>query len=154
MRGTTALLLVDLDGVKAVNDTYGHGCGDEVLRRVGRLISASIRAGDLALRLGGDEFAVLLQDDMLSEAAVVERAVALRTAIADEPWSELADDLAITASIGLSVADPAAAVASGSLPSAESIYRAADTALYTAKRRRTGIVVSTGAQADPVRATG
>ena len=144
----TALLLVDLDGFKAVNDTYGHGCGDEVLRRVGRLISASIRSGDLALRLGGDEFAVLLEDDLLNETAVLERAELLRTTIAGEPWSELADGLAITASIGVAVADPASTVASGLRPTAESIYRAADTALYTAKRRRTGIVVSSGAQAD------
>ena len=142
VRRPTALLLVDLDGFKAVNDTNGHGCGDEVLRRVGRLISASIRAGDLALRLGGDEFAVLLEDDLLSEAAVVARAEALRAAIADERWSELADGLAITASIGVAVANPASAGASATLPTAESIYRAADTALYTAKRRRTGLVVS------------
>ncbi len=145
VRRATALLLVDLDGFKAVNDTYGHGCGDEVLRRVGRLISASIRSGDLALRLGGDEFAVLFEEDLLSEAAVAERAEVLRTAVASERWSELADGLAITASIGVAVADPASTVGSGPRPTAESIYRAADTALYTAKRRRTGIVVSPGA---------
>jgi diguanylate cyclase (GGDEF)-like protein len=148
VRRATALLLVDLDGFKAVNDTYGHGCGDEVLRRVGRLISASIRSGDLALRLGGDEFAVLLEEDLLSETAVVGRAEALRSAVAGEPWSDVADGLVITASIGVAVADPADTVGSGSQPTAESIYRSADTALYTAKRRRTGIVVSTGAPAD------
>jgi GGDEF domain-containing protein len=56
-----AMLLIDLDNFKAVNDRYGHSTGDEVLRRVGRILLRHVRAGDLALRLGGDEFAVIME---------------------------------------------------------------------------------------------
>ena len=57
-----ALLLVDVDDFKVVNDVYGHAVGDEALRRVARLVAAHVRPGDLALRLGGDEFAMVLAD--------------------------------------------------------------------------------------------
>ena len=59
----TALLLIDLDDFKVVNDVHGHAVGDEALRRVARLVASHVRPGDLALRLGGDEFAVLLVEE-------------------------------------------------------------------------------------------
>ena len=61
--GTTVIML-DIDNFKSVNDTFGHNCGDEVLRRVGSLILDGVRGGDMAVRLGGEEFAVFMFGDV------------------------------------------------------------------------------------------
>jgi diguanylate cyclase len=124
----TALLLVDLDGFKAVNDNHGHDYGDEVLRRLGRLLLKSVRPGDLAVRLGGDEFAVLLAGDSLTADAARTRAAELHAAISSEAWGEVAHGLVVSASIGLAVSD-----GSRGGPGTAALYRAADAALYAAK---------------------
>jgi diguanylate cyclase (GGDEF)-like protein len=134
----TALLVADLDDFKAINDTFGHDCGDEVLRRVGRLLAATVRPGDLAVRLGGDEFALLLQDEGLTEAAACQRAVELRAAVSAETWSDVTPGLTVTVSVGMAVtthdhhARPAV--------SPQVLYRDADAALYAAKRDGSGLV--------------
>ena len=133
----TALLLIDVDEFKRVNDGHGHHSGDEVLRRIGRLLLSAVRPGDLAIRHGGDEFAVLITDAGLTPAAAEHRARELLQAIVTAVWHDIAPGLAVTASIGMAVTsstcDP---LGPGEL------YRAADRALYAAKRRSSGLVVA------------
>jgi diguanylate cyclase (GGDEF)-like protein len=140
-RRRTALLLVDLDDFKRVNDTFGHECGDQVLRLIGELMRATVRADDVAIRHGGDEFAVLLSHEHLTTGAVWHRAQALRTAIAEIPWDAVAPGLVVAVTIGVAVS---AGRDGGESPSTEpvEIYRAADRALYAAKRDGSGIVLT------------
>jgi diguanylate cyclase (GGDEF)-like protein len=131
-----ALLLVDLDGFKRVNDTYGHAVGDEVLRRVGRIVAEHVRAGDLALRHGGDEFAVVLEQEGSDVDVVRRRADDLRTAIRRASWSDVGPGLAVAISIGVAV---------GSLrDGASRLFELADDALYQAKSDPSGVVVAGG----------
>ena len=115
------LLLVDLDHFKGINDRFGHSVGDEVLRKVGAAMRASIRDSDIAGRVGGEEFAVFLGPTPASEAhQVAER---IRVAVA-----EIVDPEPVTASIGLSVSDPHQV-------DAATLVDQADKALYAAKRQ-------------------
>jgi diguanylate cyclase (GGDEF)-like protein len=120
-----ALILADIDDFKAVNDTYGHQVGDEVLRVVGRVISANVRQVDLAARYGGEEFAVIVPETDLEGA--VQLAERLRVALEKEQI-QLPDGshVTVTASFGASV--------KGDLPRAEELVAAADETLYEAKR--------------------
>jgi diguanylate cyclase (GGDEF)-like protein/PAS domain S-box-containing protein len=122
-----AVLFLDLDDFKVVNDTFGHAIGDELLREVGNRIRASLREVDTAARLGGDEFAILLDDpaDAVGAARRVLEAL-------DEPY--LLSDVAVAShgSIGIAIAQPGADV------DAESLLRDADVAMYLAKRNGKG----------------
>ena len=80
-KGALALVMMDLDGLKIVNDTAGHGCGDVVLQAVGGVIQETVRAQDSVARMGGDEFCILLPETDLSEAVTV--AERLRVEVAD-----------------------------------------------------------------------
>jgi diguanylate cyclase (GGDEF)-like protein len=118
-----ALLLVDLDGFKQVNDTLGHLTGDDVLVRVARLLEAGVRKADIVARLGGDEFAVLLPRTTQNRANDLARRLLARVR-ADEV---LRDERApVGFSIGLAwLAEPR---------SGEELVAAADDAMYRAKR--------------------
>ena len=118
-----ALLLVDLDGFKAINDRFGHGFGDDVLRRVGLAIRGCVREIDTAARLGGDEFAVLLPETEVDTAVYV--ATRIRSAIGAQIF-ERAPGLHCTASIGVAGVAPVAA-------GPDAWMERADRALYRAK---------------------
>lgn len=124
---TLALLMIDLDHFKRVNDTYGHLVGDDVLRDVGQLLGDTIRTSDIVARYGGEEFLVLLPEtDDAGAEAFAER---IRDAIAQHLFTSdsVAESLRLTASVGVAVY-PAARI-----ESVEDLFARADAALYRAK---------------------
>ncbi|WP_411101744.1 putative bifunctional diguanylate cyclase/phosphodiesterase [Streptomyces sp. cmx-4-9] len=126
---STAVLFIDLDGFKAVNDTIGHQAGDELLVEAARRLQDSVRAGDTAARLGGDEFAALIlgdgsRDRSAREYQVHEIADRLRTTLS-QPYRIAGSEVRVAASIGVAFADP------GITPS--DLMRNADLAMYRAK---------------------
>ncbi|MGY1683424.1 diguanylate cyclase domain-containing protein [Geodermatophilus sp. SYSU D01176] len=119
-----AVVFLDLDDFKAVNDSYGHAAGDEMLVRVAERITAATRAGDTVARLGGDEFAVLLEDadDPLQTAARIRDALRPRFSIAGA-------EHAVHASLGVAV------VTADEPPvTADILLARSDAAMYAAKR--------------------
>ncbi|MCE9688000.1 EAL domain-containing protein [Shewanella sp. AS16] len=123
--GTLAVLLLDVDRFKQVNDTFGHGVGDRLLIEVARRLKPVIRESDLLARLGGDEFVVLLQDLARDEQAILlaERIVASF----HEPMLCDGISLRVTASIGI-------AVYGDSANNTLDLMKCADIALYRAKQ--------------------
>ena len=133
----TALLLIDLDTFKAVNDRHGHAVGDDVLRRVAQILAQHVREGDHALRLGGDEFAVILNgspggDETKLRRVAFARSRAVRAAVAHRDWDDLAPGLSLTISIGVTCG----MLGPRRKETAEELYRRADRDLYIAKSRR------------------
>jgi diguanylate cyclase (GGDEF)-like protein/PAS domain S-box-containing protein len=119
-----ALLMVDVDRFKGVNDLYGHTVGDEALRVVGATLWGAIREGDFAARWGGEEFVVLAQHTGAPEAmALAER---LRAMVGSALISVPGGTLVVTASIGVATALPG--------EPADDVLARADAALFTAKR--------------------
>jgi diguanylate cyclase (GGDEF)-like protein len=140
-RRPAALLLLDLDGFKEVNDSLGHHAGDQLLRQVGPRLREGLRSDDVLARLGGDEFAVLLRDAGLDEAQ--DLAEYLRELVL-QPFTVEGIRLHVGVSIGVSTAPvPAATV--------EELLRCADIAMYAAKSGREGVHVYVP---DPTTGTG
>lgn len=124
-----AILFIDLDEFKEINDTRGHSVGDAVLVEMGRRLKDTLRAGELVARLGGDEFVVLAAGADAASA----RAIARRLAAAiGQPLQVAGTVLAPKASIGISLFPDDGL-------SSELLVRNADTAMYAAKRSRSGI---------------
>jgi len=120
-----AMLLIDIDSLKDVNDTLGHGQGDELIRSVGALIASRVRSTDMVARIGGDEFAVLMPDTPVDAARVV--AEELLQSIRDHGIVLGAQRQRLTASMGL------AAFGTSGPSVGEDVMVAADLALYEAK---------------------
>ncbi len=118
-----AVLFIDLDDFKSLNDRYGHARGDEVLMQVGRRLLDCLRPGDTAARLGGDEFAVLLED-VPDEPAATDVAARLLGSLS-EPLDSTETGRGLTASIGIAL--------SGTDDTAADLLRNADVAMYAAK---------------------
>jgi two-component system cell cycle response regulator len=124
-RTPLTLMIFDIDHFKQVNDTYGHGSGDEVLRRFADRLRRVIRSGDLLCRLGGEEFVIVMPGvDVAAAARIAERA---RLAIQAEQFviEGVAGAIVVTASIGVAGRAPD--------DDADALYRRADRALYRAK---------------------
>ena len=123
--GTIALLFVDVDGFKQINDTLGHDRGDELLTRVARSIQSCLRAGNILGRWGGDEFVVLLSNVHDPEAAIV---------VADRILAKL-DGVSVDASVRpRTTVSIGIATSTNGTHSATTLARLADEAMYTAKR--------------------
>jgi diguanylate cyclase (GGDEF)-like protein len=120
-----SLVLIDVDGFKSVNDTYGHQAGDEVLKAVARTMRTSARRADLLIRLGGDEFVILAAGATKVEAAAL--AVRILDSINNTDWEAIAPGMQVSISIGF------AATGAGMLVS--DLFGTADAAMYADKRR-------------------
>ncbi|MFJ6724944.1 putative bifunctional diguanylate cyclase/phosphodiesterase [Streptomyces sp. NPDC091281] len=125
----TAVLFIDLDGFKAVNDTIGHQAGDELLIQAARRLQEAVRQGDTASRLGGDEFAALIvgdgtRDRAARERHILELADRLRLTLS-QPYLIDGNDVRVAASIGVAFAE--SGLGAGEL------LRNADLAMYRAK---------------------
>jgi diguanylate cyclase (GGDEF)-like protein/PAS domain S-box-containing protein len=124
--GRIAVLFLDLDDFKAVNDTQGHDIGDKLLAAVGARIASTLRPGDTVARLGGDEFAVLLKN--MEEEQIAARVAERITRQFIAPFGIGGKQIAIHASIGI------AGLVSGQ-EAAEELIRNADVAMYIAKSK-------------------
>jgi diguanylate cyclase (GGDEF)-like protein/PAS domain S-box-containing protein len=123
-----AVLFIDLDDFKTVNDSLGHAAGDQLLVAVSRRLQAGLRPADTAARLGGDEFGVLLEDvELLAAKEIASRLLeGLRS-----PFNFRGEDLSVQASIGI-------AIRQGRNQTGSELLRNADVAMYSAKERGKG----------------
>lgn len=120
----TAVLCLDLDGFKAVNDTFGHPVGDALLQRVAERLQNSVRRSDLVARFGGDEFAIV-QSDVTNQDQLETLARRIVDALS-EPFNLDGQQIVIGTSIGIAVTSP-------EVNAADDLLKAADIALYCAK---------------------
>ena len=120
-----SFMILDIDHFKAVNDTYGHDAGDEVLKGVAQRVKRLIRAADLVCRLGGEEFVVVMPETPMEVAQkVAER---LRMIVASEPFEIEAGGTAIPVTISIGLSDR------GHDSEPDQLFRRADKALYRSK---------------------
>lgn len=119
----SAVLFVDVDGLKTLNDSFGHHAGDAALIHVGRLLASGVRQSDCVARFGGDEFAVLLEHADISEAG--ETATRLVDLIAGTEFRHDSMVIPLSAAIGIALIEP------GDQP--ETVLNRADRAMYEVK---------------------
>jgi len=129
-----SVIMFDIDFFKNVNDTYGHLCGDLILKNISGTIASLIRKTDFLARYGGEEFCCLLPETVLASAALL--AERFRTTIAEMKHVYQGMEINVTVSLGV-------AEMNAGLPSFEALLKKADGALYEAKRAgRNRVVVS------------
>jgi two-component system cell cycle response regulator len=121
---TVALLMIDIDNFKRINDQFGHLVGDIVIKGVGEILKRSVRKFDLCTRFGGEEFAIVMPGSGPENSAPVAERIRQRIEAFRPPETELAD-VRVTASLGMAVSHRSA--------SAEDLIARADQALYDAK---------------------
>ena len=136
-RDPLALLLVDLDGLKNINDRYGHHAGDEAIRGLAGVIGSQLRETDIGARWGGDEFAVLAPNTAEPAALALAERIRALIPVTSARWS-------LTGSVGVATIDPGA---DGEVDDAATLMRAADAALYEAKQRGRNRVVKASTHA-------
>jgi diguanylate cyclase (GGDEF)-like protein len=122
--GQFALVLIDLDRFKSINDVHGHAAGDFAIREASGRLASRLRREDMLARIGGDELAVIATD-IDSHEALVALASSLKEALSAEPFVHLTDEITVTASIGVALATTAT--------DRDEVLRRADAALYEAK---------------------
>jgi len=133
---TLALMLMDIDYFKNLNDTYGHLCGDYVLKTVGKLLKSNVRATDIVARYGGDELAVMLIET--NKKSALEVAEKLKQKIGNHPFQWQMQNLSVNLSIGLAIAPVPG------IQDVSDLVQAADRALYQAKKTGRNTVVIFG----------
>lgn len=127
-----SLILIDLDKLKAINDTYGHVVGDKVIRRIAKCLKSSVRKGDVVGRLGGDEFGYIMLN--ANEELAFNFSKRLQKSLASVAFKEMADKP--TMSMGI------AGISGKKFKRYQDAYVAADRALYMAKKKRNCVTVS------------
>jgi diguanylate cyclase (GGDEF)-like protein len=135
-RRTLALMLIDIDYFKNLNDTYGHRCGDYVIKTVGKLLRNNVRGTDFVARYGGDELAVMLIETNAKSA--LEVAEKLKQKIGSHIFQWQTKELNVNVSIGLATAP------TPGIQEVSHLVEAADRALYQAKRAGRNAVVAFG----------
>ncbi len=123
---SVALLMVDLDGFKSINDRFGHVAGDLVIRDISEILRRSVRIFDVCTRFGGEEFAVMMPGGTVESAGTIAERIRQRVEAYQRSESDLAD-LRVTASIGVAVSPPGM--------TARELIERADRALYHAKKQ-------------------
>jgi diguanylate cyclase (GGDEF)-like protein len=138
-----ALLFIDLDRFKQVNDTLGHAAGDMLLIGVAKRIQAALRGNDVAARFGGDEFAVMLGGVTTQQATAVAKRI---ISTVEQPYTIGGNQVSVGASIGIALCEPGT-------QSSEELLEQADAAMYRAKRNGRGRceVFEQGMDPDPSR---
>jgi len=133
-RQNLSLVMLDVDDFKRINDTHGHQTGDQVLRRVARIVRDCLREVDMPARYGGDEFAIILPDTDVRDA--LEVAERLRRAVAKHPILAAGTPIALTISLGVATRPAHSPLSS------EELIKIADQALLEAKRQGRNAVAS------------
>lgn len=126
-----AILVIDIDHFKTVNDRYGHLAGDAVLSSLSRLLNSGLRPNEIAARIGGEEFLVIMKDRTAEEAARFAEQLCQRVRAHGFETDTLDAPVSVTISIGLAVADP---MGNRGQDSAAELLARADSALYSSKR--------------------
>jgi diguanylate cyclase (GGDEF)-like protein len=124
--GRLGVLVIDIDDFKGINDSHGHGVGDQALVRCANLLREAMRAYDLCARWGGEEFLIIVPD-VASAEELLATAEKLRAAVEEHPLQVRGASVALTISIGCCVAAPDASI--------DAMTKAADDALYRAKQQ-------------------
>ncbi len=133
-----ALVMLDIDHFKKINDSYGHDAGDEVLATLGRILQGALRETDLPARLGGEEFVAILPETTLAAAA--DTAERLRARVEANPVSWHGESITVTASFGVAAAPDCVA-------EPRALLESADGALYAAKSAGRNRVATAAARA-------